>query len=304
MVAQDMPSGIAAAKPGLIPAGALIAEVPDLGRAVVSGAGTCPLIRPVDSGPADLGPEGQPHVAVHSCHSADPVGIVLDIILITATGGRFWIDGLIALRHISVRRCEAAAGGAGGATALARISAGNTAHELRLSLCMWCSSWQDSPNSRTSPTSTSPSEQDSLNSRNRSVPVLRFEQDRLSPHRQPASLDPCKACRCCNREERGSQSRDWVELGRRRAVWSGSPCRHCRCIRTRHQNHSHRNTDLSPCPFLNRQYRRRNSGTRLIVHSDSWHCWDTHRCRCSSTSSGNCKRGHASPVHLRRTIPF
>ena len=136
------------------------------------------------------------------------------------------------------------------------------------------------------------------------APILRPEQDSPSPNRQPASPDPCKACSCCNREERGFQSRDWVELERRREAWSGSPCRHCRCIRILHQNHSHWNTDLSPCPFLNTHYRRRNSGTRLIAHSDSWHCWDTHRCRCSSTSSGNCRRGHASPVHLRRTIPF
>ena len=60
-VAEYMPTGIICFKPGLVPSGALVAEVLDLGRAIVAGsAASRPLKGPIDTRPAYFRPEWQP----------------------------------------------------------------------------------------------------------------------------------------------------------------------------------------------------------------------------------------------------
>jgi len=109
VVAQDVPARSVAHKPALEPAGVLAAEVPYLRRAVISGiSAEDPLERPVDARPADLGPEWQPSSAVYSRNCAEPAWIQLDIIFIASADRRAWVNGLIALRSITVRRGKAA----------------------------------------------------------------------------------------------------------------------------------------------------------------------------------------------------
>jgi len=57
-VAEYMPTGIICLKPGLIPSGALVAEVLDLGRAIVTGSAAAnrPLKGPIGTGPAYFRP--------------------------------------------------------------------------------------------------------------------------------------------------------------------------------------------------------------------------------------------------------
>jgi hypothetical protein len=109
VVAQNVPAWVVAPEPGLVPAGVLVAEVPDLRRAVISLISAHgPLKRPIDSRPADFGPQRQPFSAIHPRNCAEPAGIRLDKIFIASAGRRGGVNGLIALRSITVRRGEAA----------------------------------------------------------------------------------------------------------------------------------------------------------------------------------------------------
>ena len=106
LVAQDMPARFIALKPRLVPSCALVAEVLDLGSAVVA-RGTdahSPLVRPVDSGPAYLRPEGQPFSRKYAGNGAELSRAGLDIILIASAGRRSWIDSFVALGKVSARR--------------------------------------------------------------------------------------------------------------------------------------------------------------------------------------------------------
>jgi hypothetical protein len=106
LVAQDVPARFIAVKPRLVPSGALIAEVLDLGRAVVAMGTSAhsPLVRPVDSGPAYLRPEWQPFFTKYTGNGAELSRAGLHIILIASAGRRSWIDGFVTLGKIAARR--------------------------------------------------------------------------------------------------------------------------------------------------------------------------------------------------------
>ena len=61
-VAEYMPTGIICLEPGLVPSGALVAEVLDLRRAIIAGstAASRPLKGPIGTRPAYFRPEWQP----------------------------------------------------------------------------------------------------------------------------------------------------------------------------------------------------------------------------------------------------
>ena len=95
-----MPAGLAALKPGLIPACFLVAEVPDLRIAACAVAGF-PFIGPVLSRPAYPGPQWQPLIAIYARDGIYTAMAGEYIVLITPTGGWLWINGLAALMAIS-----------------------------------------------------------------------------------------------------------------------------------------------------------------------------------------------------------
>ena len=106
LVAQDVPARFVAFKPRLVPSGALVAEVLGLGSAIVAvrtGAHS-PLVRPVDSGPAYLRPEGQPFSRKYAGNGAELFRAGLYIILIASAGRRSWIDSFVTPWIVSARR--------------------------------------------------------------------------------------------------------------------------------------------------------------------------------------------------------
>ena len=129
MVAEYMPAGIISLKPGLVPSGALVAEVLDLRGAIVAwpAAASRPLKGPICTWSAYFGPERQPSPTEYACHSCQPSRAALDVVLIAFANGWHGIDGLVALRSVAVRRALACWSGAGGAALLIGIAAGNAA---------------------------------------------------------------------------------------------------------------------------------------------------------------------------------
>ena len=133
MVAEYVPAGIISLKPGLVPSGALVAEVLDLRGAIVarSAAASRPLKGPICTRSAYFGPERQPSPTEYACHSCQPSRAALDIVLIASASGWHGIDGLVALRSVAVRRAKTWRSGAGGAALLIGIAAGNAACNYR-----------------------------------------------------------------------------------------------------------------------------------------------------------------------------
>lgn len=104
VVAQDMPARLASHKPGLIPAGILIAEVSHLGIAALASriVADLPFIGPVLSRSAYLGPERDPLAAVDASYSICNPLAGEDVVLIAPALRRFWEYGFAALGRISM----------------------------------------------------------------------------------------------------------------------------------------------------------------------------------------------------------
>ena len=140
-----MPAGIISLKPGLVPSGALVAEVFDLRWAIVAwpAAASRPLKGPICTLSAYFGPERQPSLTEYASHRCQPSRAALHVVLIAFADGWHGIDGLVALRSVAVRRALACWGGIGGAALLIGIAAGHAACNYR-----WCRSGEKSLSGR------------------------------------------------------------------------------------------------------------------------------------------------------------
>src|SRR5690606_11567345 len=104
--AQDMPARLASHKPGLVPAGILVAEVSDL-RIAALATGTVadlPFIGPVLSRAAYLGPERDPLAAINPGHGICIPLTGEDVVLIAPALGRLWKYGFAAPGFVPLRR--------------------------------------------------------------------------------------------------------------------------------------------------------------------------------------------------------
>ena len=146
MVAEYVPAGIISLKPGLVPSGALVAEVLDLGGAIVAwpAAASRPLKGPICTRPAYFGPERQPFPTEYACHSCQPSRAALDIVLIASANGWHGIDGLVALRSVAVRRAMTWLKSCRWGSSSHRDSCWKRRLQLLWSWYMWCRSCEKS----------------------------------------------------------------------------------------------------------------------------------------------------------------
>lgn len=105
VVAQDMPAWLAPHKPGLIPTGILVAEVPDLRIATLAGStmADLPFIGPILSRVVYPGPERDPLAAIDSGYGICFTLAGEDIVLIASAFRRFWKYSFAAFRFIPLR---------------------------------------------------------------------------------------------------------------------------------------------------------------------------------------------------------
>ena len=129
MVAEYVPTGIISLKPGLVPSGALVAEVLDLRGTEVAwtAAAGRPLKGPIYARPAYFGPERQPLPTKYTCHICQPFRTALDIVLIASANGWHGINGLVALHGVAARRALASRFDAGRTALLIGATAGYSA---------------------------------------------------------------------------------------------------------------------------------------------------------------------------------